>query len=131
MYTKHIEAAKTEYFRKKVKDASHDQLFKFVYKFLNVKKAPILPKHESSKELAERFSEHFQMKIAGIRRELSASSLSTLTIEDQETCPAPPLSCFQPVSSSEMKRLMRVVKGGLDHVSRKKKRSFHNSRKLK
>ena len=48
-YTKHIEAAKTEYFRKKVEDASHDQLFKFVDKFLNVKKAPILPKHESSK----------------------------------------------------------------------------------
>ena len=45
-----IEAAKTEYFRKKVEDASHDQLFKFVDKFLNVKKAPILPKHESSKD---------------------------------------------------------------------------------
>ena len=53
---------KTEYFSKKVEDASHDQLFKFVDKFLNVKKAPILPKHESSKELAERFSENFQTK---------------------------------------------------------------------
>ena len=42
--SQHIEAAKTEYFRKKVEDASHDQLFKFVDKFLNVKKAPILPK---------------------------------------------------------------------------------------
>ena len=30
-YTKHIEAAKTEHFRKKVQD---DQLFKFVDKFL-------------------------------------------------------------------------------------------------
>ena len=109
-YTKHIVAAKTEYFRKKVEDASHDQLFKFVGKFLNVKKAPILPKHESSKELAERFSEHFQMKIAGIRRELSASSLSSLTIEDHETCPAPPLSCFQPVSSSEIKRFIMSTK---------------------
>ena len=76
-YTKYIEAAKTEYFKKKIEDASHDQLFKFVDKFLNVKKAPILPKHESSKELAERFSVHFQMKIAGIPRELYASSLST------------------------------------------------------
>ena len=37
-YTKHIEAAKTEYFRKKVEDASHDQLFKFVDKFLIVKR---------------------------------------------------------------------------------------------
>ena len=109
-YTKRIEAAKTEYFRKKVEDASRDQLFKFVDKFLNVKKAPILPKHESSKELAERFSEHFQMKIAGIRRELSASSLSSLTIEDHEACPAPPLSCFQPVSSSEIKRFIMSSK---------------------
>ena len=109
-YTKHIEAAKTEYFRKKVEDASHDQLFKFVDKFLNVKKAPILPKHESSKELAERFSEHFQMKITGIRRELSASSLPSLTIEDHETCLAPPLSCFQPVSPSEIKRFIMSSK---------------------
>ena len=109
-YTKHIEAAKTEYFRKKVEDASHDQLFKFVDKFLNVKKAPILPKHESSKELAERFSEHFQMKIAGIRRELSASSIPSLTIEDHETCLAPPLSCFQPESPSQIKRFIMSSK---------------------
>jgi len=69
-YTKHIEAAKTKYFRKKVEDASQDQLFKFVDKFLNVKKASILPNHELSKELAERFSKHFKMKIASIQREL-------------------------------------------------------------
>ena len=31
-YTKHIEAAKTKYFRKRVEDTSHDQLFKFVEK---------------------------------------------------------------------------------------------------
>ena len=45
-----------------------------------------------------------------IRRELSASSLSSLTIEDLETCPAPPLSCFQPVSSSEKKRFIMSSK---------------------
>ena len=109
-HTKLFEAAKTEYFRKKVEDTSHDQLFKFVDKFLNVKKAPIFPKYESSKELAERLREHFQMKIAGIQRELSASSLSPLVIEDHETCLAPPLSCFQPVSASEIKRFIMSSK---------------------
>ena len=113
IYTEHIklfEAAKTEYFRKEIEDTSHDQLFKFVDKFLNVKKAPILPKYESSKEIAERLSEHFQMKIAGIRHELFASSLSPLTIENHETCLAPPLSCFQPVSASEIKRFITSSK---------------------
>ena len=32
------------------------------------------------------FSEHVQMKIAGVWREISASSFSQLTIEDHETC---------------------------------------------
>ena len=102
-YTKHIKAAKSDHFRKKVEDTSHDQLFKFVDKILNVKKAPVLPKHDSNKELDERFREHFKMKIASVRRELSASSLSTSAIEDHETRPAPPLSYFQPVSSSVIK----------------------------
>ena len=51
-YTKHIEAAKTEYFRKRVEDTSNNQLLKF----LNVKKVQILPRHESGKEPAERFT---------------------------------------------------------------------------
>ena len=50
------------------------------------------------------------MKIASIRRDLSASSLSTSTIEDHETCPAPPLSYFQPVSSSVIKRFIMSSK---------------------
>ena len=65
-----------------------------------------MPEHESSKELAERFSEHFQMKVVGIQCELSASSLSTSTTEDHEFCHVPPLLCFQPVSSSKIKHLI-------------------------
>ena len=81
-YTSHLEAAKTEYLKKKSENSSDNQLFKFVDELLNVKTVPILPKHESSKELAERFSEHFQSKIAKIRCDISEiASNSTSAIE--------------------------------------------------
>ena len=46
------------------------------------------PQHVSSKELAGRFSEHFQSKIANIRRELTEISRDlTSTTEVFNACP--------------------------------------------
>ena len=46
------------------RNSSHNEMFKLVDELLNVKVAPILCQHVFSRELAERFGEHFSLKRA-------------------------------------------------------------------
>ena len=67
-YQNLLESTKTAYFKGKVTELNHHQLFKFVDSVLNVKHTILLPKHDSSKSLAELFSEYFEKKILDIRQ---------------------------------------------------------------
>lgn len=102
-YSQLLEATKVNYFKQKVTGSNQKQLFKFVDEMLNVKMTPLLPKHESTKELAERFSEHFESKIVNLRRELSEIICPRATVDLNETCCTSALTGFQQVSMSTLK----------------------------
>ena len=103
-YTQLLDATKMQYFKKKVADARQNKLFKFIDKMSNVKTPPILPKHDSAKELAERFSEHFESKIINIRRELIIA-VPLRRITDERSCQSS-FTSFRPASETYVKNIV-------------------------
>ena len=75
---------------------------------LNVKSTPIPPKHESTKELVERFSEHFESKIVNLRRELFDICPGG-TVDSTVTCRSS-LTHFQRVPMSSNKEHHHGIK---------------------
>ena len=94
-----IQQAKTEYFNKRVSNSNQKQLFQFVDSLLKVKHAPILPKHDSAFELAQRLNKYFSEKIQALRTELDSQPTRDLSLQVNERISETLMSSFEVVSS--------------------------------
>jgi hypothetical protein len=103
-YQNLLESTKTEYYKGKVTELNHHQLFKFVDSVLNVIHSTLLPKHDSSESLAELFSEFFEKKILDLRQELSTTiTPQDCTTHTTESC-VTTFSTFHSVSLEEIQK---------------------------
>ncbi|CAB4003137.1 Hypothetical predicted protein [Paramuricea clavata] len=107
-YARSLETAKVNYYTTKVQGCNKKQSFNFVDEMLNVKTTPILPKHESTEDLVEQFSAHFESRILILRRELSELR-SNVTVDRAEKCRSS-LTHFERVSMSTVQDIIMVSK---------------------
>ena len=77
-YTALLDQGKTQYYKSKIENADHGQLFRLTDGMFRVKLVPPLPSHSSVQDLTERFSAHFIDKIANLRRDLINCPATTL-----------------------------------------------------
>lgn len=94
-----IQRAKTEHFNKTVSNSNQKQLFQFVDSLLKVKHPPILPKHDSPFELAQRLNIYFSEKIQALRTELDSQPTRKLLVQVERRTSNAQMSSFDIVSS--------------------------------
>ena len=100
-YRSLLDSTKTEYFKRKITELNHHHLFKFVDEMLNVKHSPVLPKHDSTEDLLEMFSQYFENKILDLRRELTTIAIPENWTETTESSHA---AQFFPTSIAFLER---------------------------
>ena len=61
---------KTKYYKSKINNIDQSKLFRLVNGMFHTKSVTPLPPHDSSEELAEKFSLHFMDKIRNLRQKL-------------------------------------------------------------
>lgn len=94
-----IQEAKIKHFNKIVSNSNQKQLFQFVDSLLKTKHAPILPKHDSAFELAQRLNKYFSDKIQALRTELDNQPIKDLLLPVNERISEKEMSSFEVVAS--------------------------------
>jgi len=96
--------AKEEYYNTKVSFFNQKQLFQLVDGLLEIKHAPILPKHDSAFELAQQLNLYFPNKIQALRTELDNQLTRDLLVSVNEQISETPMSSFEVVSNDVVLR---------------------------
>ena len=76
-YNHLLAEAKRDYFQSKVQNSTSKELYKVCNRLLNQEQQSVLPSHECTKELADKFVKYFIDKIAEIRKNLVKSPVET------------------------------------------------------
>ena len=101
---------KREHYNKKINECnSTKELYNCVNELLDKKKSSVLPSHDSTTELAERFNKYFKDKICEIRK--SFPPYETSLDDSGGSFTGTPLEVFKPATEDEIRGL--VMKHGL------------------
>jgi len=108
-----INKSKVGYFSEKVSASKGNQkaLFRLTNELLHLRDTGVLPHHQSTKELAERFSKYFQQKIKIIRRDLDEKAQSKPLVpgrlDADEHSVASKLHMFSSVTEDEVSNIIK------------------------
>ena len=107
-YTTLLKDAKTSYHRKEIENAEQKDLFRVIDK-LSVPKSEIkLPSHNSSAELANRFSDYFHQKIETLRQRLDTTPAEYFVDNLAVTCSSS-FASFSEVSEDDLLEVIRSL----------------------
>ena len=85
VYNEQINQAKNQYIQAKISDCDQKDLFHVVRQLTSPVHAHILPQHECSAQLANRFADYFQEKIKHLRDDLNHVIHNDLSVDILET----------------------------------------------
>ena len=108
-YNHLLAEAKKDYIKSKVQNTnSSKELFKVCNRLLNKEKTTVLPSHQCTNELADKFVNYFTDKIAQIREHLIKSPAETPShLKDvNPEFTGESLECFQCVSEDEVRKII-------------------------
>ena len=80
LYTDAIKSAKMNYYKAKISESDQRQLFSLIDALFKVKTVPPLTSHESTKRLAEDFTDFFANKIQDLKDNLHSSTLLSMEL---------------------------------------------------
>ena len=102
-----VQRTRRAYYCDQISQCGRDQkhLFRLTNKLLGKSGAVTLPSHDSSQDLAQRFSQFFQSKINTIRETIS-NEASGSTPAEETPFSGTPLSGFQPVTEAEVRKAL-------------------------
>ncbi len=105
-----LHQAKERHYSNKITECESDQkkLFVLTRKLMGENDKVILPTHQCSKELAEKFSDFFLTKINTIRNNIStANQAPTYNISSESAFEGEPLREFRPATQDEVMKLIK------------------------